>query len=127
MVFEDNGVQGVTDLLRTGLDRPVYISGPEPGNTAPIVRFVSAQVWGPNAGNLCQEEPTMTDTSESLTMSVTDAAKLLGISRAMAYECARTGELPTVRLGGRILVPRHRLLALLDGHAEPPHRSQRAA
>jgi excisionase family DNA binding protein len=38
-------------------------------------------------------------------ISVLDAAKVLGISRSYAYMMANTGELPTVRLGRRILVP----------------------
>ncbi len=40
-----------------------------------------------------------------LTYTVAEAAQLLGISRAKGYECARTGELPVVRLGRRMLVP----------------------
>lgn len=52
---------------------------------------------------------------ERLTLTVTEAAELLGISRGMAYECVRTGELPSVRMRGRILVPRKRLEAMLDG------------
>lgn len=39
------------------------------------------------------------------TMSVTQAAEVLGISRTTAYECVRTGVLPALRLGGRIVVP----------------------
>ena len=54
---------------------------------------------------------------ERLTVTVTEAAELLGISRGMAYECVRTGELPSVRLGGRILIPRRKLEDLLEcGH-----------
>jgi excisionase family DNA binding protein len=54
-------------------------------------------------------------TSERLTLTVTEAAKLLGISRAMAYECVRTGDLPAIRLGGRILIPRERFNEMLSG------------
>jgi excisionase family DNA binding protein len=39
------------------------------------------------------------------TLSVADAAKLLGISRTLAYECVNRGELPSIRLGARIVVP----------------------
>lgn len=45
-------------------------------------------------------------------MSVEDAAKLLGVSRGLAY-AARRGELPTIRLGRRLLVPTARLLELV--------------
>ena len=46
-------------------------------------------------------------------MSVEDAAKLLGVSRGLAYDAARRGELPTIRLGRRLLVPTARLLELV--------------
>jgi excisionase family DNA binding protein len=54
--------------------------------------------------------------SEPLTISVEDAARLLGISRGLAYESARRGELPTIRLGRRLLVPRQRLLELVSAN-----------
>ena len=50
---------------------------------------------------------------DRLTYTVDEAAQLLGISRNSAYEAARTGDLPTIRLGRRILVPRSRLEELL--------------
>ena len=54
---------------------------------------------------------------ERLTLSVEEAANLLGISRSTAYECVRTGELPAVNFGRRVLIPRRRLMRLLDGEA----------
>jgi excisionase family DNA binding protein len=51
--------------------------------------------------------------TEPLTITVDQAAELLGIGRSSAYQAARTGELPTVRIGRRLLVPRARLLALI--------------
>lgn len=47
------------------------------------------------------------------THSVTEAATILGISRTTAYECVRTGELPSLRLRGRIVVPVVALEALI--------------
>ena len=52
--------------------------------------------------------------SEKLTYTIDEAARLLGISRNSAYEAARRGELPAIRLGRRILIPRSRLEAMLD-------------
>jgi excisionase family DNA binding protein len=49
-----------------------------------------------------------------LTWTVTEAAKLLGISLTTAYEAARRGELPVRVIGRRMLVPRAALLRLLD-------------
>jgi excisionase family DNA binding protein len=53
------------------------------------------------------------------TISVSDAAVLLGISRNGAYEAARTGQLPTLRLGRRLLVPVPALLRMLDSEHDP--------
>jgi excisionase family DNA binding protein len=47
------------------------------------------------------------------TMTVPEAATYLGISRSAAYRAARNGELPTLRIGTRILVVRDRLEQLL--------------
>jgi excisionase family DNA binding protein len=48
------------------------------------------------------------------TVTVTEAADILGISRSTAYELARSGTLPALRLGRRLVVPTHALEALLD-------------
>lgn len=52
---------------------------------------------------------------EPLTMTVDEAAQKLGISRNTAYACARSGELPIIRLGKRMLVPRAALEAMVRG------------
>jgi excisionase family DNA binding protein len=54
------------------------------------------------------------DKREPLTVSVVDAAELLGISRAFAYELVARGELPSVRLGRRVVIPRRALEALVE-------------
>jgi excisionase family DNA binding protein len=43
--------------------------------------------------------------AERKTLSITEAAKALGISRSFAYEAAREGKIPVIRLGTRMLVP----------------------
>lgn len=53
--------------------------------------------------------------NESLAISVTEAAKLLGISRRHAYHLCHDGGLPTIMLGARIVVPRAALNQLLAG------------
>jgi excisionase family DNA binding protein len=47
------------------------------------------------------------------TISVERAAKLLGVSRSVAYRAAASGQLPTITLGRRLLVPTFRLLEML--------------
>ena len=48
-----------------------------------------------------------------LTVTVEEAGALLGVSRTTAYELASTGELPTLRLRRRLVVPRAALAGLL--------------
>ena len=51
---------------------------------------------------------------ERLAVTVEEAAALLGISRNLAYELVAREELPSIRLGRRVLVPRQALDRLLD-------------
>jgi len=53
-----------------------------------------------------------------LTFTVPEAGQLLGVSRATAYELAKQGIIPTLRLGKRLVVPRIALERLLNsaGH-----------
>lgn len=47
------------------------------------------------------------------TISVEQAAQVLGLGRTAAYEAARRGEFPTRRLGRRLVVPVPALLEWL--------------
>jgi excisionase family DNA binding protein len=49
------------------------------------------------------------------TLSVEEAGRILGISRGSAYALAKTGGIPTIRLGKRLLVPKAALDKLLGG------------
>lgn len=53
-----------------------------------------------------------------LVLTVEEAAAALRISRGAAYEAVRTNELPHVRIGRSIRIPRAGLLALL-GEVDP--------
>lgn len=57
---------------------------------------------------------------ERLTLTVEEAAGVLGISRALAYELVARGELPSLRLGRRIVVPRRALVAMVEGAGAEP-------
>ena len=54
---------------------------------------------------------------------------MLRLSRGSAYEAAKTGQIPTIRIGRRLLVPRAMLLRMLGedasgdrlGRPEPTH------
>lgn len=62
--------------------------------------------------------------AERQTLTVEEAARVLGISRSSAYEAVRRGELPIVRIGRRYVVPRVALERLLDqaGRTVLPYR-----
>ena len=51
---------------------------------------------------------------ENLTMTVAQAAAALNISRGLAYQAARDGKIPTIRIGRRLLVSRRALGRLLE-------------
>lgn len=56
---------------------------------------------------------TLDDIHGRLTLSVPEAAELLGIGKGLAYDAARNGEIPTISIGRRLVVPVHQLLHLL--------------
>ena len=51
--------------------------------------------------------------SLSPTITVEHAGQLLGLSRSSAYRAATRGEIPTIRIGRRLLVPTARLMTML--------------
>jgi len=61
------------------------------------------------------QDLTIEEVAGRPTIHVEEAARLLGIGRSTAYEAARRQELPTLRIGRRLLVPVPQLLALLRG------------
>ena len=64
------------------------------------------------------EPVTKLPMTERLALSVEEAAALLGISRDLAYGLVTRGELPSVRLGRRLVVPRRALEDRLDRLAD---------
>ena len=52
-----------------------------------------------------------------LVLTVTEAADTLGISRSLAYELVARHEIPSIRLGRRIVVPRQAIEEILASAA----------
>jgi excisionase family DNA binding protein len=67
----------------------------------------------PASSEVASPTDTIPDTADRLVLSVDDAAYLLNISRGLAYELVARGELPAIRLGRRIVIPRVVLEELL--------------
>jgi excisionase family DNA binding protein len=53
-------------------------------------------------------------------LTIEEAAQLLRIGRNSAYEAARRGQIPTVRIGRRLLVPRAALERVLEDAGAAP-------
>lgn len=53
-----------------------------------------------------------------LTLTVPEVGEALGISRAKAYDLARSEGFPSMRIGTRILVPRDKLIRWIDKETE---------
>ena len=57
--------------------------------------------------------PLAADLENRLCIKVTEAAKMLGISRNFAYELVKQKKLPVVKFGKRLLIPRVALEKML--------------
>jgi len=55
-----------------------------------------------------------------VTLTIPEAAEILGLGRNGCYEAARRGEIPTIKIGNRILVPRVALERLLASAGATP-------
>jgi excisionase family DNA binding protein len=56
--------------------------------------------------------------SGRLTYTVEEAAEIVGVGRSAAYAAVRTGDIPSIRVGRRLLVPRRALERLLGINPE---------
>lgn len=64
------------------------------------------------------DNPDFNAIARRVTITVEEAASLLGIGRSAAYDAARRGQLPTRRLGRRLFVPVPAFLAWLGFTAD---------
>jgi len=60
------------------------------------------------------------------TLTVEAAGEIMGIGRNQAYEAVHRGDLPSIKIGKRILVPKALLERLLEG-APPSSRDSKVA
>lgn len=69
-------------------------------------------------------------TPEPLLLRVGEAAVLLGVSRSKLYELLHSGEVPSIRVGSSLRVPRRHLLSWIEektadsGAVEPAVRKE---
>lgn len=65
------------------------------------------------------DPPRLEDIESRVTLSVEEVAQLLGMGRTAAYEAARRGQIPSRRLGRRVVVPVPALLEWLGATSLP--------
>jgi len=89
--------------------------GHRPGGTNRPVRprRIPPPTVGGDAKAAPATDPAELLLGERLALTVAEAGSLLGISRALAYELVARGELPSVRLGRRLVVPKVAIFELL--------------
>lgn len=61
------------------------------------------------------------------TFTIPEAAKILGIGRTAAYDAARTGQIPVIKIGKRLLVPKTALDRMLSEAGCPQAEGRDAA
>ncbi len=62
--------------------------------------------------------PPLDELKARPTLTVAEAALVLGISKNTAYEAIKRNELPSLKIGGRVLVLTARLFALLENGSD---------
>ncbi|WP_371517719.1 helix-turn-helix domain-containing protein [Kitasatospora sp. NBC_01300] len=62
--------------------------------------------------------PALPDPQVQPTMTVPEAGRLLGLERAASYNAARRGDIPTITVGRRLLVPTAKMRVLLGLDAQ---------
>ncbi len=51
---------------------------------------------------------------ECLTVNVPIAGQMIGLGKSASYEAARRGDIPTIRIGGRLAVPLAKLKKMFE-------------
>ena len=62
--------------------------------------------------------------NERLVFTVEEARHLIGLSRGLMYDAIHRGEIPSIRIGRRILIPCAALQQMLDGKPNQKGRAR---
>jgi excisionase family DNA binding protein len=85
----------------------------QPVDPDQIAYFTIPAAWAESARELA-DALAVSPVEDRLVFTVEEAAQLLGISRSFAYEAVKQGEIPSMRIGRRILVPKAALQRFLE-------------
>ena len=102
--FESIHVDSVTPVdLSTYIDIR-KLSGP--GDAATSRGLARTLIGGSDMNERTRSYPlALSDIEARLTLSIDEVATVLGLGRTDAYEAARRGDIPSRRLGRRVIVP----------------------
>jgi excisionase family DNA binding protein len=112
-VIPDPAGQPADPATLMAITDPGFWSG-KPGDLRDALRSLALPEVGPASRSEGRSAGVITTGPDRLTLTVEEAAVALGISRASAYEAVRRGDVPSIRIGRRILVPRRALDQMLD-------------
>jgi excisionase family DNA binding protein len=62
-----------------------------------------------------------------LTLTIDEVARALGINRGSAYQAAAIGEIPTIRIGRRLLIPKVAFERMLESAGQKRDGSPESA
>lgn len=55
--------------------------------------------------------------TECMVYSIIQAAEVLGVSKSFMYKLARNNEIPVIKLGKRLVVPKNKFHEFIDNHS----------
>lgn len=87
------------------------------------VAFAAGGAGSPTAPSSGSASGAVAPVEQRLVLTVEEAAQLLGISRSFAYEAVQRGDIPSMRIGRRILVPKAALERFLASVPDQEVRS----
>ena len=74
---------------------------------------MSDEITLPEARRRAEQRRASLETGERLVLTIEETARRLGIGLNQCYAAAKSGEIPTIRIGKRFLVPAAALKAML--------------
>ena len=75
-----------------------------------LIKLDEAAVHDPEPEHLNNEIPQQSSPENKVTLTVSEAAEMIGISKPSMYEVVRAGKVRSVKVGKKILISRQSLM-----------------
>ena len=75
-----------------------------------LLKLDEADIHDPEPAHLKNDIPQQSSPENKVTLTVSEAAELIGISKPSMYEVVRTGKVRSVKVGKKILISRQSLM-----------------